>query len=175
MENLTIKSLEQEISEILAPYRAIAEDYIVQVMAEAFRDISDLLHTEEKSADIVLQYDSSVSGIWPSTLRDIHDLMLGEDRAEVLLHSSDSATVQGYMLEFLNFAAMRRNIARSNNPKAFSKWSESDDRDLERMWSEHRPWSEISRSLGRGTNALKLRLEHLGHDLGPDSGHSIYK
>ena len=78
--------------------------------------------------------------------------------------------------QFLNLNAMQMQELRVRFPRAFMKWTDDEDRALLSLYQEATAqgkkvgWGELARTFGRNTNALRLRLEHLGVDLGDEAG-----
>ena len=65
---------------------------------------------------------------------------------------------------------------RARFPRAFTKWVAEEDQTLLAQYQDATAqgqkvnWGALAGRFGRNVNAIKLRLEHLGVNLGPDAG-----
>ena len=81
--------------------------------------------------------------------------------------------------EFLDFNSLQMEDFRRRFPNAFKKWTKEEDAMLLESYqleledathNEGVDWDFLAFDLGRNVNAIKLRLEKLGVDLGSEAG-----
>ena len=87
-------------------------------------------------------------------------------------------TIAELMMAFLDVQGLRRIVLRDRYPMAYKAWTDEEDASLRQLYDESSksgdviPWPSIASCMGRNVNAVKLRLEYLGYDLGSDAGRS---
>ena len=140
-------------------------------MQAAFLEIGETLSGEP---DVMTH---SVRGLSPFALRRIFQHTHDGD-LEKWLETDNSGEKEQCLLDFLNLGRLQMKSLQARFPRAFTKWTEEEDQALldeyKRHSKEYRTihWSELSDQFGRNPNALKLRLEYLGKNLGADAGRS---
>ena len=167
---------EAQIQAVLKEQRALAHDTLDDLMHEAFLEIGVILSSQTADAPDTLP-DKAISGLSPKTLQLIRQHHGAGDLAEWL--SADAGGSKSIVIsQFLNLNAMQLQELRTRFPRAFMKWEEQEDAALLSAYQEETSqgqkvdWGRLSERFGRNTNALRLRLEHLGIDLGDEAGHS---
>ena len=94
------------------------------------------------------------------------------------VEAAGGMTIAELMMDFLDVQGLRRIVLKDRCPKAYKLWTDEEDASLRQLYDESAksgdviPWPSIASCMGRNVNAVKLRLEYLGYDLGPDAGHS---
>lgn len=182
-------SREARIQAILNEQRALAHDALDDLMHEAFLEIGALLSAPDGGDG---QGESvggpaggagapeaapahAIAGLSPRTLQLIRQHHSAGDLAEWLTSGADG-NKSTCISQFLNLNALQMQELRVRFPRAFMKWTDEEDRALLSLYQEAAAqgkkanWGELARTFGRNTNALRLRLEHLGIDLGPEAG-----
>lgn len=159
------------IWEILDDYRSSAYEAVEKMMLAAFLKIGRLFSEETEIPE------EPVYGLSPFVLQQIRKHAI-EGNIEEWLKVGDFGEKSQCLLDFLNVSSLQMKSLRTLFPRAFTKWSEEDDAALldeyRRQSEAGLPirWGELSGRFGRNPNALRLRLEHLGEDLGADAGRS---
>ena len=159
------------IWEILDDYRPFAYEAVEETMMAAFLKIGRLFSEETEIPD------KPVYGLTPFVLQQIREHAV-EGNLEEWLKAGSSGEKAQCLLDFLNVSRLQMKSLRARFPRAFTKWSEEDDAALldeyRRQSETGLPvrWGELSERFGRNPNALRLRLEHLGEDLGADTSRS---
>lgn len=170
-------SREARIQAILKEQRALAHDTLDDLMHEAFLEIGVILSSQAANPGVPDALpDKSVGGLSPKTLQLIRQHHDAGDLAEWL--SSDAGGNKSIIIsQFLNLNALQMQELRARFPRAFMKWEAEEDAALLSVYQEESArahkvnWGEIAAKFGRNSNALRLRLEHLGVDLGDEAGH----
>ncbi len=158
---------------VLAPHRSIAYDALTDIMMDALRDVSEWMNIDECSGLDGWEFDRDVCGFRQEQLEKVF-ISGGGDR---LLHWVAGMQEQdrlSLLMSFLDWDRLRMNDFRARYPNSFLKWSSSDDEALLEMYSSGSSWRTLSNQFGRNVNAIKLRLQHLGIDLGADAGRSRF-
>ncbi len=158
---------------VLAPHRSIAYDALTDIMMDALRDVSEWMNADECSGMDGWEFDKDVCGFRQEQLEKVF-ISGGGDR---LLHWVAGMQEQdrlSLLMSFLDWDRLRMNDFRARYPNSFLKWSGSDDEALLEMYSSGSSWRTLSNHFGRNVNAIKLRLQHLGIDLGADAGRSRF-
>lgn len=164
-------STESRIREILDDYRSFAYNHLDDLMQAAYLEIGRVL---SEGTDIPPR---SIHGLSPLVLRLIRKHALDGNLEEWLM-AGGPGEKERCLLDFLNYGSLQMKSFRARFPRAFTKWTEEEDAALLDEYKQQsgsgRPirWGEMSDRLGRNPNALKLRLEHLGENLGADAGRS---
>ena len=144
-----------------AVYKAKYENYLPKSQAR-------FAETEEVP-------EKAVEGLSAFALRQIRQHTLSGDMAEWLADGADGDKSL-YLRDFLNLNKLQMSELRARYPRAFSKWTSDEDETLltryqtESEGGKRVSWSRMATDLGRNPNALRLRLEHLGIDLGSEAG-----
>lgn len=161
-----ISELAPNLEAVLVPHRSIAYDALTDVLMDALEEVLLLLKKEE--ADEGFEFDKRVCGFRPEQMERLTKC---ED-SEKLLHWISGMSEQerlSLLMAFLNWDEIRMREFRARFPNSFMKWSTSDDDELRRMYAAGSTWRSLSNHFGRNVNAIKLRLQHLGIDLGADA------
>lgn len=156
------------IEAVLASHRGIATDALTDILLDALTDVCGILKQEGEPGFEGWEFDRVVSGFRPEHLEKVY--ICGDD--EHLLHwvmGMQEQEKMSLLMAFLNWDRIRMNDFRSRFPNSFTKWTPSDDEALLEMFAAGRTWSAMSDHFGRNVNALKLRLQHLGVDLGAEA------
>lgn len=169
---VNLKSFEEEIGRILAAGREMAKDAVLEVVCDSFEEIADLVleKTGGIGGDTVVA-ESAFLGVrkefWKNLAKCING---GSGSVRDWLLCLPEIDMMNLLSDFLDFYSVKMKNFREKYPMAFVKWSEEEDGRLLEAYRNAGdgtiPWAEISRAFGRNTNALKLRLAHLGIDLG---------
>lgn len=172
----TTPTREARIQAVLSGQRAIAHDALDDLMHEAFHEIGVILSSQSAGSDAPDALpDRPVSGLSPKTLQLIRRHHDSGDLADWL--SSDADGSKSTLLsQFLNLSALQMQELRARFPRAFMKWEDSEDAALlsayqdETAQGQKANWGALADRFGRNVNALKLRLERLGINLGDEAG-----
>lgn len=169
---------EKRIRSILEEYRTLAFDALDQLMFEAFHELGRALAETEGS----VRTDASgpvpvraVCGLSARTLRQIQEHYEDGDLADWLDAGIDGERLP-YLREFLNLNSLEMKELKMRHSNAFTRWTAEQEASLLASYREYAesgvqvPWWILSLQSGRNVNALKLRLEKLGVDLGPEAG-----
>lgn len=171
-------SREARIQAVLNEQRTFAYDALDDLMHEAFLEIGVILSSQAADPDVSEALpDKPVSGLSAKTLQLIRQHHDTGDLAEWL--SSNAGGNKSLIIsQFLNLSALQMQELRTRFPRAFMKWEEGEDAALLSAYQEETAqgqkanWGRLVERFGRNSNALRLRLEHLGIDLGDEAGHS---
>ena len=167
MENFENK-LRQRIEQLILPARKAACAYVLQAMADTFTDIGAVINVAElENSGVQADFSRSVCGLSRETLRSVASY---NGMIEEWLEASEAAVRNKLLLEFIGADKMRMESFMARYPKAFSKWSEDEDDELRKRFEQGCSWSNLSDFFGRNENAIKLRLQKFGYDLGSESG-----
>lgn len=174
---LKLETMKKKISEVgprletvLAPHRGIAYDALTDILLDALADVAEVFKSENVEA---WEFDRTVCGFRPDVMEKIS---LCRD-AEHLLHWVSGMSEQdriSMLMAFLDWDRVRMNDFRAKYPNSFTKWSAEDDDALMDMFAAGSSWRTLSNHFGRNINAIKLRLQHLGVDLGAEAGRSRF-
>lgn len=174
--NPSSPSVETRISAILDEHRALAHDTLDDLMHEAFLEIGALLLAPAGgSAAPEAAPARAVAGLSARTLQLIRQHHDAGDLAEWLTTGA-GGNKSTCISQFLNLNALQMQELRARFPRAFTKWADEEDQTLLAQYQDATAqgqkvnWGALAGRFGRNVNALKLRLEHLGVDLGPDAG-----
>ena len=168
-------SREARIQAILNEQRALAHDALDDLMHEAFLEIGALLSAPDGAGAPAAAPAPTVAGLSSRTLQMIRQHHDAGDLAEWLTSGAEG-NKSTCISQFLNLNAMQMQELRVRFPRAFMKWTDDEDRALLSLYQEATAqgkkvgWGELARTFGRNANALRLRLEHLGVDLGDEAG-----
>jgi len=168
-----ISELAPNMEAVLAPHRGIAYDALTDVLMDALEEVLLLLNGEASGADEGLEFDKRVCGFRPEQMERISKC----ENPEKLLHWVSGMADQerlSLLMAFLNWDEIRMREFRARFPNSFMKWNPSDDDELRRMYAAGSTWRALSNHFGRNVNAIKLRLQHLGIDLGADAASSRF-
>ena len=163
----------EQMNEILSSHRKVADEAVADVMLDAFREVGALLAETEEAEGVVLEFDKGAGAFKPADLENALVHWRKQDLVEWFIGLSELERTT-LMSRFLDYDRMRMQEFRARYPKAFMKWSAEEDAELSAMYSGQCSWREMSAHFGRNTNALKLRLERLGFDLGANAGRSRF-
>ena len=162
------QTVEARIQTILDEQRAQAHDALDDLMYESFLEIGALLSAPDTPA-------RAVAGLSPRTLQLIRQHHDAGDLAEWLAAGA-GGTKSICISQFLNLNALQMQELRARFPRAFTKWAAEEDQTLLAQYQDATAqgqkvnWGALAGRFGRNVNAIKLRLEHLGVNLGPDAG-----
>ena len=163
----------EQMNEILSSHRKVADEAVADVMLDAFREVGAFLAETEEAEGAVLEFDKGAGAFKPEDLEKVLVHWRKQDLVEWFIGLSELERTT-LMSRFLDYDRMRIQEFRARYPKAFMKWSAEEDAELSAMYSGQCSWREMSAHFGRNTNALKLRLERLGFDLGANAGRSRF-
>lgn len=169
MENEKTNDLEKRMAAVLEVQRCMIYETVEDVIMETFYEIGQLMMTQEKIQGASLNFKKSMCGLPVDVLKDLRKHACEEDIPEWVASGAEGKRAR-LMLSFLDTNRLSQEDFRSKFPKAYTKWSDEEDITLMKMWSEGQSWPSMSGVLQRNVNALKLRLEKLGVDLGKDAG-----
>lgn len=177
-ENFPVTDLTPVATEILEEGRRIIDDAVDDLMTEAFDRICTLIKDREEESGRTVTFNGSLCGLSKQMLEEIYRQSENGPVADWILGGADGKKVR-LRMDFLNYDRMRILDFKASYPRAFTKWTEEEDAEVLRLYREavacsangaRLPWTSISKRLGRNVNAVKLRLEHLGVNLGHDAG-----
>ena len=168
-----ISEMAEQMNEILSSHRKVADEAVMDVMLDAFREVGALLAETEEAEGVVLEFDKGAGAFKPADLENALVHWRKQDLVEWFIGLSELERTT-LIMRFLDYDRMRAQEFRARYPKAFMKWSAEEDAELAAMYKGQYPWREMSAHFGRNTNALKLRLERLGFDLGANGGRSRF-
>ena len=157
------------LENVLAPHRSIAQDALIDIMIEALDELAGYLNTDEFIDADGWEFDRDVCGFRHEQLEKVF-LSGGGER---LLHWVAGMQEQerlSLLMAFLNWDRLRMNDFRAKYPNSFQKWAPADDEALLEMYKSGSSWRTLSDHFGRNVNAIKLRLQRLGIDLGAEAG-----
>lgn len=169
-------SREAVIQGILDEHRSMAYIALDDLMYEAFQKLGKAL-AETGNLDASETSGRRQYGFSDFALRQIRQHTEAGDLTDWLAAGADGDKML-YLRDFLNLSKLESDEFRRRYPRAFTKWTPDQD---EALLAAYRvivdgggrvQWREFSRRFERNPNAIKLRLEHLGVDLGADAGHS---
>ena len=161
------------IRDVMAPHRSIAYDAVTDIMLEAFEELSDVLNEKDLSGEEGWTFNRSVCSFRPEQVEKIMEI--GKFREPVVwLSSLTEGEKMAMMMAFMDWDRLRMQEFRDKYPRSFTKWEPAEDEALLEMYSRRLPWQAISGHFGRNVNAVKLRLQHLGVDLGAEAGRARY-
>lgn len=174
-KQLMLKTMKKKISEaaprleaILASQRSIAYDALTDILMDALNAIAETLDTELTPDCDGWEFNRTVCGFRPEQLEKV----VKNGTPERMMNWFTVMTEQermSFLTSLLDLERLRMNDFRSRYPNSFLKWSAAEDEALLEMYGSGCSWKALSDHFGRNVNALKLRLQHLGIDLGPDS------
>lgn len=164
-----MNTLIREMSQLLDIQRAMIYDAIDEVLQDTFGELGDMMLKYEKMDGERVDFRRAVAGVPASILNEIRDHAEAGDLHYWMTEGGEGRSAR-LKLAFLNANSLSAKDFREKFPNAFCKWTEADDARLKEMWEAGTPWVEMSNIFGRNVNALKLRLQRLGVDLGPDAG-----
>lgn len=163
----------EQMNEILSSHRKVADEAVADVMLDAFREVGAFLAETEEAEGVVLEFDKGAGAFNPADLENALVHWRKQDLVEWFIGLSELERTT-LIMRFLDYDRLRIQEFRARYPKAFMKWSAEEDAELSAMYSGQCSWREMSAHFGRNTNALKLRLERLGFDLGANAGRSRF-
>ena len=173
---------EARIREVLDEHRSLAHGALDDLMYEAFLEIGRILNTPEEAAGDNQAGSAPVpampvGGLSAFALRQIQHHAAAGDLADWLAGGADKDKCL-YLRDFLNLGKLQAEELRLRYPKAFTKWTDDQDQALLANYREATEggrsvnWRQFCEPFGRNVNAIKLRLERLGINLGAEAGHS---
>jgi hypothetical protein len=165
-------SRETQIQQILDEHRSLANEALDDFLYEAFLEVGALL-TKTGDSDGPIR---AAGGLSSHALQRIREHVAAGDLADWLSVGADGDKSL-YIRDFLNLGRLQAEELRARYPRAYSKWTDAEDEALLSSYQQvaqpgqRIPWSRMAEQLGRNPNALKIRLGHLGVDLGPETAH----
>ena len=176
----TLLTMKREISEeavlvqdVLAPHRSVAYDAVTDIMLEALEEVAGLLDDKEVAGEDGWSFNRSVCGFKPEQLEKISTMGKAGGPA-VWLSCLTEGEKMAMMMAFMDWDRLRMQEFRSKYPKSFMKWEPDEEEALLEMYAHKPSWRALSSHFGRNINAIKLRLQHLGVDLGAEAGRARY-
>lgn len=166
---VTPPSRETRIQQLLKENCSLAHEALDDLMYDTFQVIGELLAATEDVPD------KAIGGLSAFALRKIRQHSLSGDLADWLVAGADGDKSL-YLRDFLNLGKLQMTELKARYPRAFTKWTPEEDESLLARYRKDSeggarvPWSRMATDLGRNPNALRLRLEHLGVDLGQEAG-----
>jgi hypothetical protein len=161
------------ITDMMAPHRSIAYDAVTDIMLEAFEELSDFLNDEHLSGVEGWTFNRQVCGFRPEQMEKIYELAKSVDPV-LWLSGLTEGEKFALMMAFMDWDRLRMKEFRTRYPRSFTKWEPAEDEALLEMYPQRTSWRELSSHFGRNVNAVKLRLQHLGVDLGAEAGRARY-
>ena len=161
------------ITDMMAPHRSIAYDAVTDIMLEAFEELSDYLNDEHLSGAEGWTFNRQVCGFRPEQMEKIYE-MAKSGEPVVWLTGLTEGEKFALMMAFMDWDRLRMKEFRNRYPRSFTKWEPAEDEALLEMYPQRTSWRELSSHFGRNVNAVKLRLQHLGVDLGAEAGRARY-
>ncbi len=158
---------------VLAPHRSIAYDALTDIMIEALDDVAGFLNNDDCVGQDGWDFDRDTGGFRREQLEKVF-LSGGGDRLLHWVAGMQEQDRMSLLMAFLNWDRLRMNDFRARYPNSFQKWAPSDDEALLEMYRSGSSWRTMSDHFGRNVNAVKLRLQHLGVDLGADAGRTRF-
>ena len=176
----TLFTMKREISEeavlfrdVLAPHRSVAYDAVTDIMLEAMEELSGLLNDKEIAGEEGWSFNRSVCGFKPEQLEKICTIEKAGGPVTWLSCLTEGEKM-GLMMSFMDWDRLRMQEFRSRYPKSFTRWEPAEDEALLEMYAHRPSWRALSSHFGRNINAVKLRLQHLGVDLGAEAARARY-
>ena len=173
---MTMKKISEEIAfvgEVLAPHRSVAYDAVTDIMLDALTELSEYLNGVGEEAGDGLLFDRPVCGFRPEQLEKVC-AMGKENKLVSWMSVLPEVERMALMMSFLDWDRLRLQEFRQKYPKSFTKWEADEDEALLEMYPKKKSWRELSSHFGRNVNAVKLRLQHLGVDLGAEAGRARF-
>ena len=164
-------SLETRIQQILDEQRSMAYEVLDDLMYETFLQVGQALTEEGHDAEQL----QAIGGLSSYALRQIRQHTAAGNLTDWLSGGADGDKSL-YLRDFLNFNKLQMDELKVRYPRAFTKWTDAEDEALlaryhqEAQNGQRVSWGDMAKQLGRNPNALRLRLGHLGIDLGPEAG-----
>lgn len=169
MENEKVMDLEKRMAAVLDVQRCMIYETVEDVMSETFCEIGQMFMTQEKVQGCDLTFKKSLCGLPVDVLKDIRQHAIDDDIPEWIAMGAEGKRAR-LLMSFLDTNRLSAEDFKAKFPMAYAKWTDEDDSTLKKMWSEGQSWASMSGVLQRNVNALKLRLEKLGVDLGKEAG-----
>ena len=145
-------------------------------MADCLINLGRIMSVIEEGEMDILTIDRPVAGFTTTMLKRIKEAY-DDGQIEDWLESVSEGEKAELLMAFLNFDHLKMENFKSRYPNAFRKWTEDEDSELLEAYNSSPDkirWDTLSKRFGRNANALKLRLEKLGIELGVDSGRPRY-
>ena len=178
--SVILLTMKREISEeavlfqdALAPHRSVAYDAVTDIMLEALEELSGLLNDKEIAGEDGWAFNRSVCGFRPEQLEKVCTMEKAGGPV-TWLSSLTEGEKMAFMMAFMDWDRLRMQEFRSRYPKSFMKWEPAEEEALLEMYAHRPSWRALSSHFGRNVNAIKLRLQHLGVDLGAEAGRARY-
>ena len=172
--------MKKEISEaavlfqdVLSPHRSVAYDAVTDIMLEALEELAGLLDDKEVAGEEGWVFNRPACGFKPEQLEKVSAMGKAGGPAE-WLSSLTEGEKMAMMMSFMDWDRLRMKEFRSRYPKSFMKWEPAEEEALLEMYAHKPSWRALSSHFGRNINAIKLRLQHLGVDLGAEAGRARY-
>lgn len=157
-------------------WRDSAYRYVCRLMEDFFENIGEILNGIEEEEGESLIFDRPLAGIPAAFLKKAKEAY-DDGQIEDWLESVSEGEKAELLMAFLNFDHLKMENFKSRYPNAFRKWTEDEDSELMEAYNSSPDkirWDTLSKRFGRNANALKLRLEKFGIELGVDSGRPRY-
>ena len=170
-----LSEVRDSIKTLIESQREVATEAVIDIMTETCTAIGQMIvEYEENSWENLFMGDKSTPWLTEDELRLINEKSR-EGELQEWFRSLDNQRLVAMASRFLDFDKMRREAFRQKFPSSFKKWSEEDDAILRDMYESNCPWDEMSSFFGRNINAVKLRLQKLGFDLGPETAYPRFR
>lgn len=154
------------IEAVLTPFRSTAYDMLKDLLSDALVELSIAFHSEEPEE---WEFNRSVCGFRPEQLERVI-LNRDSDGLRNWLSEIPEQDRLSLLMALMDWERMRMKDFRTRYPNSFTKWSAADDETLLELYSGGTSWRTLSDHFGRNVNAIKLRLQFLGVDLGAEAG-----
>lgn len=166
----------KEIQQCISACREVTYRRICGNLELMYEGIGSILRNIEQETGEPVEIDKPVCGIPTRRIRQIKE-KYNEEVETPWLEEMDETEKAAALMEFLRTDSLRMKSLRERYPNAFRRWTEEEDAALLEAYNSFPGpvrWSELSKKFGRNTNAVKIRLERLGIELGIDAGRIRY-
>ena len=142
-------------------------------MLEAFEELCNFLNDKNIVGEEGWSFNHPVCGFRPEQIERILELGKAGGPVQWLARLTEAERM-AMIMAFMDWDRIRMREFRSRYPKSFMKWEPDEEEALLEMYSQKVSWRTLSSHFGRNINAIKLRLQHLGVDLGEEAGRARY-
>ena len=165
-----LSELRDSVKELIESQREVAIEALIEIMTETYSAVGRMIVESEDKSGEKFVCSKSVAGLSAAQLTTLVEKTRSGDLLE-WFRTMDSFELVTMASDFAYFEKLRREAFRQKFPSSFKKWSSEDDALLKDLYESGRHWDEISSFFGRNVNAVKLRLQKLGYDLGPETAY----
>lgn len=171
-----ISEKKDAVESCLKFWRDSAYKSVCGTMADCFENLGMVFNDLEGEEDERIVFDRPVSGIPPELMYEIKEKYIA-GTIESWIESMNVQEKAMTMMRFMNFDHFRMEDFKKRYPNAWRKWTEEEDTALleaYRSSGEKISWKGLSEKFSRNVNAIKIRLEKLGIELGDNAGRKRY-